>query len=111
MTVEVTELVDVVLVEVPVERLEEDVIENDRLSELDTGLLALDVTCRILTMAPCDHVEGAQSLDARTKEMEAKRMTRARDLSGEAIAQTILIDSARYRETDGKREGVKHRKR
>lgn len=97
MAVEVTELVDVVLVEeVPVEMLAEDVIESDRLSELDTGLVALDVTCRILTMAPCDHVEGAQSLAARTKEMEARRITRARDLSGEAIAQTILIGSARY---------------
>lgn len=91
MAVEVTDLVDVVLVEgIPVERIGEDVIESDRLSELDTGLLALEVTCRILTMAPCDHVEGAQSLAARTKEMEAKRMTRARDLSDEAISANNL---------------------
>jgi hypothetical protein len=101
MAVEVAELVEVVLVEA----FEKDVIECDRLAELDTGLLVLEVTWRILTMAPSDHVSGAQSLDARTEEMEARRMARERGLSDGVIAQRTFIASARS-QRERERENV-----
>ena len=88
------ELVEVVLVEA---FEEEDMIECTRLAELelDNGLLlVLEVfTWRILRPA-FDHVEAAQSLDARTEEMGARRIARERSLSDGVILQRTFIASA-----------------
>jgi hypothetical protein len=84
-----TELVEGVLLE------GDDVIESARLAELDNGLrLVLDVsTWRILRPA-FDHVEGAQSLDARTEEIGARRRARERRLSDGVIVRRSFIASA-----------------
>lgn len=98
------ELVEVVLVEAL--EGDDDVIERDRLAELDNGLLLVleVVTWRILRPA-FDHVAGAQSLDARTEEMGARRMARERSLSDGVIVQRTFIASAKS-ERERERENV-----
>ena len=101
------ELVEVVLLE------GDDVMESARLAELDNGLrLVLAVsTSRILRPA-FDHIEGAQSLDARTEEIGARRIARERRLSDGVIVQRNFIASATSKRgrmcVSIEREGVGH---